>query len=251
MENLRSFVVDIQADNEKRRRIGMGCTGVDLDIDAEALFDDIEKEYIVKSYWKGKTSYFAHKVQKAIEKGCCTRTVTTLFRELNERKHGPLIFLTVNPEEDVPFMKTMQLAKDWLRRKNVHGAFYTFEQRGESENDTHGVHLHMLYRNTYKFASNHKQDVKNTFHDVCDTRKDACLHWRTCLPEHVQFRLNYMMGIKKHADKHAKVVADKQWRIVNGLKPWYKTDDFDQDFAPYINTPQEDISDDEGVFGDD
>lgn len=246
MSSLEDFIKSALVQEESQRRVRLGCTGVDLDIDAEKLYSQIERSEMIKAYWRGKREFWSRQVQKSIQKGMCSREATILFRECTERKHGDWIWCTINPRPGVTLMQLFDAINKWTRKKHVICALWNFEQRGRTEDDLgSGIHTHMLMRQTYAYASNLKQDLRTCFSPLCESHLDACLHWRTCLHEHLKHRVSYVKGLKKPKSKQTLVDFDRQWRKRQSIQDSYQTTNFDTVIASYLTQPQSDLSDEE------
>lgn len=58
--------------------------------------------------------------------------------------HFPFVLITINPPNNITWDEIRPLMKLFLEGKYITEVLYAYEQRGETENDIHGFHIHIL-----------------------------------------------------------------------------------------------------------
>lgn len=139
-----------------------------------------------------------------------------------DKETGPYIWLTVNPsKDDLPsLVKKVEkaVAKKWIL-----GYAYAYEQRGESIEDIHGYHAHILIERGEKRPSDARKELWNTFKTLFPGQ--VAHYTGTFHLRFVEDRENfdsYLRGIKK-GDKDKKGEIDALWREINGLEAYYSS----------------------------
>lgn len=169
---------------------------------------------------------YALKLKAQLDRGTCkNKYLIGLYDEVKEIKNNSDIknlWITVNPQENPEVLQDLQLAIEKLRyKKFVLKLQYSFEQRGETEEDAgKGVHLHMLLqRDLSTRYDNVKRSIHNIFDKLCGNSLHVCI--KPCYDSWVEDKVSYLQGQKWDEDKDDKVKYDKLWRDKLGLKPTY------------------------------
>lgn len=140
---------------------------------------------------------------------------------------GYFMWITINASESTKISALKKAVEKYVKRKTITSAFYSFEQRGTSDEDLgKGPHCHMLVTQLYDHACNFKQDLERSFRNICDLNcgaKHHILNWKKCIPSHLDKRINYVKGVKKDTLKCDMVSWDRKWRLNKGLEDTYDT----------------------------
>jgi len=169
--------------------------------------------------------------QMRFDKGLSTDlaliTIYNQQRELQGKaiKSGKLcrdwVWGVITPEKEVD-LQTMRnyarkcVTKDWIKEYYI-----SFEQRGESVDNIHGMHIHILFQfdktKGYKFC----KAKKRTENTLGEGFKYFWGDDKTALTDHEHIKKKEYMEGKKSKSKIARVMVDKEMRKMNGLLDIY------------------------------
>jgi len=121
-------------------------------------------------------------------------------------------WITINPADGQEKAFIARVHK-FMKRPCMEGK-YCFEQRGETEGDYHGLHIHALVKD----YPNLRRDTVCQFKKFCDK---AHVSIKPCTKEDIDRRDIYMMGTKQGAQKQLKILNDPRMREHYALLPFY------------------------------
>jgi len=131
------------------------------------------------------------------------------------------MFITVNPKSGVDLKAFVGRTHKYCNRAMFSQVLYAFEQRGTVEDDNigKGFHCHILAcrKKGYK-PSKVKINTLNSFKNFIGNEASLDYGGVGVLMN----RVNYIIGTKQSADKHAKQSADQIWRKRYDLDPFYR-----------------------------
>lgn len=131
------------------------------------------------------------------------------------------MFITINPKTDVVLEAFVERTHKYCNRAMFSQVLYAFEQRGtvEDGNIGKGFHCHILAcrKKGYK-PSKVKINTLNSFKNFIGNEASLDYGGVGVLMN----RVNYLIGTKQSADKHAKQTADQIWRKQYDLDPFYR-----------------------------
>lgn len=138
----------------------------------------------------------------------------------------PYYFLSVNPPDTIPlavFLKAIQkaMSKNWLTYYE-----YVIEQRGETEDNIHGIHTHIIF-NKGKKHSDVVREMQNPFKKILDFSSPYIRNWFKLdnIDEAEMVRkTGYILDRKADPAKWAKQDIDIIMRQKYGLQKSYKMD---------------------------
>lgn len=140
----------------------------------------------------------------------------------------PYMWITVSPRPDVSLQDFHKAIKKYVSKKPITSYLYVIEQRGETVEDIHGFHSHILITHKYTRPSDLQREAISTFKNVCNCEPDKNSHWfhiLNILPndtdEDVERRKEYILGTKKDDTKQQKQEIDKIFRLQNNLLDFY------------------------------
>jgi len=133
-------------------------------------------------------------------------------------------FLTVNPPDSIPlavFLKTIQkaMSKTWITYYE-----YVIEQRGETEDNIHGIHTHIIFNNGIKHCKV-VSEMENTFKKILDFSSPYIRNWfklRNMDEEEMVRKTEYILGRKADPEKWKKQDNDIVMREKYGLPKSFK-----------------------------
>lgn len=150
-----------------------------------------------------------------------------LYEELLKKKdeeHSDMIFITINPRDDVPFEDFKSCMEKISRRKWLKRYLYVFEQRGDTP-DKIGFrpHGHLIVYRDGKKPSQVIREIQNSVKHITNIECDRIFNIRFVdeTDESVKNVFNYVLGKKANPDKHAKQEIDALWREQTGIKKYY------------------------------
>lgn len=136
----------------------------------------------------------------------------------------PIMFVTISPRYEIPVEKLKIIMAKLIRKKWIEKYIYVFEQRGETEEDIHGTHIHLLIHRKGKRASQVIREITNSVKHITDVLCDKIFNIRFVKEDddNVARVLNYITGKKADESKHKKQEIDKIYRQKYGLKDFYQ-----------------------------
>lgn len=143
---------------------------------------------------------------------------------LKDKEHAEIIFITINPRDDVPFEEFKSCMEKISRKKWLKRFLYVFEQRGTTP-DTAGFrpHGHLIVYRDGKKPSQVIREISNTVKHITNVEHDEIFNIRFVNEddENVKRVFNYVLGTKASEDKHEKQEMDIIWRTKIGIKKFY------------------------------
>lgn len=212
-----------------------------------------EKQYIInrrnnrksKTIYKVEEQLLIENIRTSLSLGICQDKYLQHIYDQNailkqelakkyEKEMSPWIWLTLRPEKislnDFKKINTKMLSKKWIKTY-----LYVYEQTGKTEEEIgKGLHCHYLIYKGVKKQSDCIREIQNTVKNYIDVFNINS--WRWCninfIPEKFKnTKINYMLGKKRNTPKdphkEIKQYYDRVYRDQNGLKEYYKTDDFE------------------------
>lgn len=145
----------------------------------------------------------------------------------NSLKKKPFYLITVNPSNDVDPGKFFEYINTYMHTSEEtkdQRYVYSFEQRGESTDDIHGYHCHILIEKKQQRPDNMYMNLRRTLlrrEWIGDAKHVDVKHISTQdLPNVV----NYIVGTKSDHEKQAKQICDVIMRKKYNLEPFYKNE---------------------------
>jgi len=148
-------------------------------------------------------------------------------RVMNEKKkhlrslvkvEPEIYWITVNPKPGVELPIIMKTVQNFCNRKAVIDYHYTYEQRGESEQELgKGIHCHMLILWNKKQNKYLKQFLKESCGRIVGSTNNNILNIRRITPDVYQDKLDYLNGLKWDKEKDEKIKMDKIFREKNNI----------------------------------
>lgn len=136
--------------------------------------------------------------------------------------NAPYIWLTVNPPED-DLEALRRAVEKAVTKKWIKGYFYVYEQRGETLEEAHGYHAHILISKGEKYPSPARTELYNSFKKLFPDEKPhytGTFHLRFVEADVASTKMAYLQG-QKTAEKQSKVLVDRAWRELHSLEPYY------------------------------
>jgi len=131
------------------------------------------------------------------------------------------MFITINPKSDIDLKTFVERTHKYCSRAMFSQVLYAFEQRGtvEDGNIGKGFHVHILACRAKGYKpSKVKINTLNSFKHLIGNEASIDYGGVGVLMN----RVNYIIGTKQSADKHAKQNADTKWRQCYDLDPFYR-----------------------------
>lgn len=206
------------------------------DASLNALKKVIANRY--EEYWKYKldTDEGLKEVFPILKK------LNIIKEERDKEKDSDYIFITVNPRDDVNFWSFYKKVNDVIKKKWITQYAYSFEQRGETDNDVgFRPHAHILLYRKGKSYSEIVREFKSSFRKMCNVDNEHILNFKIVKMGTELQIVNYISGDKKDDWKLPKVVNDRKWREINNLQNVYdnglidKLKLTDKDYIDVIN----------------
>ncbi len=148
------------------------------------------------------------------------------IRERTMKKVFKHMWITVNPEyenldQQYVTNNLIKQVQKYCSKKNVLGAAWTYEQTGTTEETMgHHPHAHILIEfKEVPAPSDFDREIKNTFKNICDVRKDGCLNIRKCEPEHTTRRISYLYKVGR--EERPDIIMNELWRTKNNFQKIY------------------------------
>lgn len=165
-------------------------------------------------------------IRRELEQGKCNHKALQQLYDSNEysgtRVTEGWYWITINPKEQDLIIQVLEAKiEKMVQKKNVASAMWTFEQRGESEEEMgKGVHTHILLKNEGSRDDNFRRQIKVMFEGLCGSQ----LHIQIKkIPERwVDDKKEYLRGNKWDDQKDLKVEVDKIWREKFQLQTCYE-----------------------------
>lgn len=132
----------------------------------------------------------------------------------------PYYFLTVNPRPDIKlevFLKTIRKA---ISKKWITYYLMVIEQRGETEEDIHGFHTHIIFNKGTKHCKV-VSEMRNAFQHMCDCKKFELFNLVSIGEDEKARKIEYTIGDKADPVKRRKQLIDIIFRKKNKLKSYY------------------------------
>ena len=133
------------------------------------------------------------------------------------------LWITINPKPEIKFDVFRKKIEKLVNRKLFTRVEYAFEQRGNTEDDIHGWHCHILgLRNLNYKPYKCKQNIKNTVKSlVGNVESDHQVNIQVIGEDFAKDKEQYFKGLKTGEGKDAKQIVDRIWRKKEGLQPFY------------------------------
>jgi len=142
-----------------------------------------------------------------------------------QTKQKPFYLITINvrdsvePEEFFDYVNTYMSTSEYTRDQRY---VYTFEQRGESTDDIHGYHAHILVSKKTPKPDNMYTTLRKSL-----LRKDWIGDNRHVDVKHISEKdlnkvINYLTGQKSEEVKHQKQICDVIMRRKYNLQNYYR-----------------------------
>lgn len=132
---------------------------------------------------------------------------------------GDYCFITVNPPDDLPFMKLVNAVNQFVNLSVVKGYQYVFEQRGKVRDDYRGFHTHILFERSSKPSF-----VEKEIHRIFDplVPQLPCINIRWVISkDDVKNHIKYITGGKKKPEKADAMKNNIYMRLAFHLEPLY------------------------------
>jgi len=141
---------------------------------------------------------------------------------LNDKSY---YFLTVNPPDTITlavFLKAIQkaMSKKWITYYE-----YVIEQRGETEDNIHGIHTHIIFNNGIKYCKV-VTEMTNSFKNILDFGSPYIKNWfklKNIDNEEMIRKTSYILDRKAEPEKWLKQDIDIIFRQKYGLQKSYKS----------------------------
>lgn len=145
-----------------------------------------------------------------------------LFKK-SDIKDSNLVFITVSPHPGILWDEFHKKIEKLKSKVWMHKYIQVYEQRGESEDEIHGYHTHMLIWREGKSFMEIQREIKNTVKNLIDTKVYSALEIKLVKDDddNVARLKNYILGVKKDVYKHPKQVIDKVFRDKMNILPYY------------------------------
>lgn len=153
----------------------------------------------------------------------------TGFKDKRQTKRE-YYFITLKPKElkddEVMRKQFIQDVHSYMKRNFICDGIYTFEQRGETKEDIHGLHAHLLFKRQYVTGKSKgvlckPSEVEKELHKKFD--KYGFIDIKDVDYTQVSKITKYIGGCKEGKDKEKKVANDCVMRELYGLAEQYKT----------------------------
>ena len=182
-----------------------------------------------KLFWSAENAFKKNEIMKIMkmeyEAGKCFVELKKYKDRLHAEKQATFpkgwMFITVNPKPDVGLKVFVERIHKYCNRAMFSQVLYAFEQRGTVEDDNigKGFHCHILACRAKGYKPcKVKVNTLNSFKHIIGNEASLDYGGVGVLMN----RVNYLIGTKQSADKHAKQNADTLWRSANDLDPFYK-----------------------------
>lgn len=129
----------------------------------------------------------------------------------------PYLMITINPRHDVSLKDLKKQVEKYIKKKTITHYIYVYEVRKDEE----GLHCHIIVKYVDK-PYNFKRGTKNTFKHLCDVNNPHILNFKFITEEHLQSKINYLLGDKKDTKK-AGVACSEAYRKKHKLEPFYES----------------------------
>lgn len=252
MEKLLDLLQAEAVQDELDKRIKMGCTGSDLNIDPVQAWDAVKRMETYKGVRAAIRDESSKRVRKLIQKGKIDLGIMgECIKELGYTPIGTWMWITVNPKPLITITELLYQMNKWTKRKFCIGHIYAFEQGGATKDDIgHHIHCHLLMKldTTKQCNARFAHDIKSQFGSICDlggAKERHILNYSECNPKDVIKRIDYCSGDKKlTGDKAEKSAMDILWRDRMVLKRTYTSENWSKLIEPiYVqfgDTPSSD-----------
>jgi len=187
---------------------------LELDDTTDAFWENEEYASLFEERTKLNSLFTTCKV--AVDTELVKRSYRKVNQATEDKINGKAVtttrWITINPA-DGQEKAFIEKVHKFMTRPVMEGK-YVFEQRGETEGDYHGIHVHALIKN----YPNLRRDTLSAFKKFCDK-----VHIRItpCTEEDVKRREVYMGGTKEGVQKQLKVLNDPRMRTHYALLPFY------------------------------
>jgi hypothetical protein len=189
-------------------------------------------------YHQEKTELTKRKIKQILEQNykldslgefqSCLKTLIKhqdgkLKLKLAKLHHNGWVWITVNPKPTIKLEEFKTKIEKLVHRKMFNGVEYAFEQRGISENDIKGYHVHILAQRNLNYKPyNLKKNIINTCKSlVTDPASNHLINIQIIGDDFAKDKEQYFKGLKTGEGKSAKQEIDKIWRINNDLQSFY------------------------------
>jgi len=123
--------------------------------------------------------------------------------------------------------KFLEASNEFISKKWITTYCYGIEQQSVLDDDTKGIHCHILFNRNGKKPSEIKNETNSTFKQVCNKSNPAILNYRNLRDtQDIHKAYDYLVGTKASEDKLKEQYKDKIFRLNNNLMPFYKSTDF-------------------------
>lgn len=129
------------------------------------------------------------------------------------------VFLTINPPDSLPVGKLLSSCKDFVSSVVCKWSVFVLEQRGQVEDDYHGVHAHILFQRDRKPHEVEKSIYRIFSPLVPDLKK--IVWWSQDKLSDVKNAYKYMLGEKEDPKKLPAIRNNISFRRVFGLDSLY------------------------------
>lgn len=138
-------------------------------------------------------------------------------------KDSNLVWITISP---MPSILWDEFHKKIERLRNkvwMHKYILVYEQRGETEEEIHGYHTHILIWREGKSFCEIQREIKNTVKHLIDPKVYSAFECKLVKDDddNVARLKNYILGVKKDTYKHPKQIIDKIFREKMNIQPYY------------------------------
>lgn len=142
--------------------------------------------------------------------------------KINAEKDTDYILITINPRDGVKFQDFNNLVLKSIKKKWISSYLYSFEQRGETEDDVGWrPHCHIILYRKGKIYCEIVREFKSCFKKICNVENIHCLNFKVIKDGTFYQVVNYVVGWKKDEGKHVKQIIDKRWRSIYDIKDYY------------------------------
>lgn len=172
------------------------------------------------------TELYTEMYRRELSEGKCNdvalQSLYDVVQADKKDKEVKFMWITVNPKDDEFALSQLEAKIDLLKgKKYVQSLKWTYEQRGESLTDVHGIHCHILLE---CFPGCRKDSVKRSLHNIFNSLcgNPRAVDIRSLRDSWVSDKVDYLRGHKWDESKDEKVSVDIQWRQELGLEQVYE-----------------------------
>lgn len=197
MGKIRTFVKDYEEDEEYLR----------LHSRSRDIEDIVRFELIgaIKKMERTAGSFLFNSKEQKVDK------------RFTDKQH---VWLTVNPREEIPVEKIIEVTHNAMKLAPVGEGRYVFEQRGKTEDDIHGYHIHACFKRKDR-PSVIVNEMKRSFKKLTDVENENYFRLYFVDEQKAKVKEKYMDGQKSEKEKLDSVKINPIFRKKYGLMDNY------------------------------